>query len=80
MTRNGKIARLPHEIRDQLNRRLYDGELQTRLVDWLNSLPETQAVLKANFEEQPSPSASRTCRNGSRAATTTGRFNMRRSR
>jgi hypothetical protein len=53
MTRNGKIARLPREIRDQLNRRLYDGELQTRLVDWLNSLPETQAVLKANFEEQP---------------------------
>jgi hypothetical protein len=53
MTRTGKIARLPREVRDQLNRRLQDGELQSRLVDWLNSLPEVQAVLKADFEDRP---------------------------
>jgi hypothetical protein len=52
-TRTGKIARLPREVRDQLNCRLHDGELQSRLVDWLNSLPEVQAVLKADFEDRP---------------------------
>ncbi len=26
MTRKGKIARLPHPIREQVNRRLQDGE------------------------------------------------------
>jgi hypothetical protein len=45
MTRTGKIARLPREIRDQLNRRLSDGEPGSQLVIWLNSLPESQAVL-----------------------------------
>src|SRR5438876_10732909 len=53
MTRNGKIARLPREVRNQLNRRLQDGELQTRLVEWLNSLPETQNVLTAEFDRRP---------------------------
>jgi hypothetical protein len=37
----------------KLNRRLHDGELHTRLVDWLNSLPEVQAILKTDFEERP---------------------------
>jgi len=32
MTRVGKIARLPREIREQLNRRLQDGEPGKRLV------------------------------------------------
>ena len=45
MTATGKIARLPQEIRDELNRRLRDGERGRRLVDWLNSLPETQRML-----------------------------------
>jgi hypothetical protein len=53
MTRTGKIARLPREVRNQLNRRLQDGELQTRLVEWLNSLPETQSVLTAEFDGRP---------------------------
>lgn len=53
MTRNGKIARLPRDIREQLNRRLHDGQLQTNLVEWLNSLPEAQAVLKAEFDGRP---------------------------
>ena len=48
-TRNGKIARLPREIREQLNRRLQDGELGARLVNWLNGLPEVQEILKDQF-------------------------------
>ena len=52
MTRNGKIARLPREVREQLNRRLQDGEPGTKLVDWLNSLPDAQAVLAAEFESR----------------------------
>lgn len=53
MTRTGKIARLPRDIREQLNRRLSDGELGTNLVDWLNSLTGVQAVLKAEFDGRP---------------------------
>ena len=49
MTRTGKIARLPRDIRDQLNRRLCDGEPGSQLVLWLNSLPESQAVLAREF-------------------------------
>src|SRR5712671_2353536 len=52
MTRNGKIARLPREIREQLNRRLQDGEPGTKVVSWLNSLPDVQAVLAAEFESR----------------------------
>jgi hypothetical protein len=50
VTRKGKIARLPRSIRDQLNRRLQDGEPGNRLVEWLNSLPETKQVLAADFD------------------------------
>ncbi len=49
MTRTGKIARLPRDLRHQLNRRLQDGEPGTRLVEWLNSLPETQKLLAEDF-------------------------------
>ena len=49
MSRFGKIARLPLDIREQLNRRLQDGEIGKELVVWLNSVPEVQAVLKAEF-------------------------------
>ena len=53
VTRNGKIARLPRQIREELNRRLSDGEMGKRLVDWLNTLPEVQAVLAAEFGGRP---------------------------
>jgi len=52
MTRNGKIARLSREVREQLNRRLDDGEPGVALVDWLNSVPEVQAVLAAEFQSR----------------------------
>jgi len=50
MTRNGKIARLPKAIREQLNKNLEDGVPGVRLVDWLNSLPAVQQVLTDQFE------------------------------
>lgn len=53
MTRNGKIARLPRGLRDELNRRLAEGEPGTRLVAWLNVLPEVRAVLAGEFAGRP---------------------------
>ena len=52
-TRRGKIARLPKDIREQLNRRLADGESGARLVAWLNGLPEVSAVIAQEFAGQP---------------------------
>ena len=52
-TRTGKIARLPRAIRNQLNTCLQDGEPGQRLLEWLNALPEVQAVLAAEFEGRP---------------------------
>jgi len=52
-TRTGKIARLPLNIREELNRRLQNGEEGKGLVEWLNSLPEVQAVLNERFAGKP---------------------------
>jgi hypothetical protein len=52
MSRTGKIARIPREIRAQLNRRLHDGEPARRLLDWLNALPEVQTVLQRDFDSR----------------------------
>jgi len=40
----GKISRLPVALREQLNSRLLDNEPAKSLCDWLNALPEAQAV------------------------------------
>ena len=53
MARTGKIARLPHKIREELNRRIQDGQPGTELVTWLNSLRKVNAVLKKQFNSQP---------------------------
>jgi hypothetical protein len=53
MTRTGKIARLPLAIRQQLNQRLQDGQKARQIVEWLNSLPEVQAVMAAAFNGKP---------------------------
>jgi hypothetical protein len=52
-TRVGKIARLPKEIREQLNQRLENGEPGKDLVKWLNQLPEIQKILADHFAGQP---------------------------
>jgi len=53
MTRNGKIARLPLDLREQLNQRLRQGQKARQLIQWLNGLPEVQAVLGSEFKGQP---------------------------
>ena len=53
MTRTGKIARLPREIREKLNHRLRDGENGKKLVRWLNSAALAQIVLKKEFGGRP---------------------------
>ena len=49
MARNGKIARLPRDLREELNRRLQDGEPGGPLLAWLNALPAVLAVLARDF-------------------------------
>jgi len=49
MARNGKIARLPRDIREELNRRLQDGASGGPLLAWLNALPAVSAVLARDF-------------------------------
>lgn len=53
MTRNGKIARLSKVVREELNRRIDNSEQGKSLVKWLNSLPEVQAVMVAEFDGKP---------------------------
>ncbi len=53
ITRSGKIARLPKQVRHDLNSRLEDGAPGKQLVDWLNGLPEVQEVLQLRFGRRP---------------------------
>jgi len=50
MTRTGKIARLPAKIREELNGRLENGEDGKTLIKWLNTQPETAAILDKYYE------------------------------
>src|SRR5450432_1177277 len=52
-TRTGKIARLPRSVRQELNRRLDEGEPGKKLVVWLNGRPEVQSVMAAEFNAKP---------------------------
>jgi hypothetical protein len=49
MTRNGKIARLPQPSREQINRRLENGEEGKQIAEWLNTLPEVRSLTAAEF-------------------------------
>ena len=53
MTRNGKIARLPRTVREELNRRMQEVDPGLRLVARLNGLPDTQRVLANGFGGRP---------------------------
>jgi hypothetical protein len=50
MAHNGKIARLPYEIREALNRRLQDNEPGGTILTWLNADPVVLAVLAREFD------------------------------
>jgi len=52
-THVGKIGRLPKSIRDELGRRLEDGEQGKELVKWLNAQSGVQRVLKEQFGGRP---------------------------
>ena len=47
-----KIGPLPEIVLQELNRRLQMGENAAQLVEWLNALPEAQAV-SAGSENRP---------------------------
>jgi hypothetical protein len=49
----GKISRLPDDIREQLNKRLFDGQGGTEILAWLNDLPEVKEILAAQFSGVP---------------------------
>src|SRR5262249_29116847 len=51
--RRGKISRLPETIRSQLNQRLRDGQPGSKILPWLNSLPEVQEACREYFGGQP---------------------------
>ena len=52
-TRTGKIARLPHAIRIELNHRIRDGQSGAFILDWLNAIPDVQTILAASFNAEP---------------------------
>jgi hypothetical protein len=52
MKTSDQIARLPQPIREQINRRLQNGQAVNEIADWLNTSTEVKAVLEANFEAQ----------------------------
>lgn len=47
--RVGKIARCPAAIRDEINRRLHDGETGQALVAWVNEQPSVQSMLARKY-------------------------------
>jgi hypothetical protein len=51
--RTGKIARLPHDVREALNERLKQGLPASQILPWLNALPEVRAVLEKYFDGSP---------------------------
>jgi hypothetical protein len=51
--RNGKFAGLPEAVREEVNRRLNEGQRGDLILPWLNGLPEVRAVLDARFGGRP---------------------------
>jgi hypothetical protein len=52
-SRIGKIARLPKQIREQINLRLENGERGPTILKWLNGLPEVQKIITEQFAGRP---------------------------
>lgn len=49
MAHKGKIGRLPLNIREEINRRLLDGQTGAKILPWLNALDEVRAILEEDF-------------------------------
>jgi hypothetical protein len=52
-TRHGKIARLPNDVREELNQRLFNGAMGPELLAWLNQLLAVKEVLSRFFAGAP---------------------------
>lgn len=52
-TRTGKIARCPLAIREEVNRRLLDGQSGPKILEWLNANEDVLRVLDEYFAEEP---------------------------
>jgi hypothetical protein len=48
--RRGKIAKLPADLRAEVNLRLHDGQPASQILPWLNNLPRVRTILAAQFE------------------------------
>jgi hypothetical protein len=46
----GKIARLPHLIREELNIRLDDGQTSSEILEWLNNLPKVRLIMERLYK------------------------------
>jgi len=53
VTRRGKIARFPNEIREQLNCRLRNYETSATILPWINAIPAVQKILESEFGGKP---------------------------
>ena len=53
MTRNGKIARLPYGLRNELNYDIRNGKPGVAILQWLNGTREAQQVVARHFEGRP---------------------------
>jgi hypothetical protein len=49
----GKIACFPHQIREELNLRLFNGQQGPEVLPWLNGLPPVKEILAARFNAIP---------------------------
>ena len=49
----GKIACFPHQIREELNLRLFNGQRGPEILPWLNELPAVKEILAARFAGAP---------------------------
>lgn len=52
-THNGKIGRLPAKLREEVCRRINDGETAPVILAWLNATPEAQDVCRKLFDAEP---------------------------
>jgi len=53
VARKGKIANFPLAIREEVNRRLLDGQPGSKILPWLNGLADVLQVLDERFGEEP---------------------------
>ncbi len=53
VTRTGKIARCPPPIRDEVNRRMHEGQSGRKILAWLNADADVLKVLDEYFHGEP---------------------------